>query len=211
MRYVELGAQGLIVSALGVGCMGMTATYGPADEQGNLATLARALDLGVTFFDTAEVYGPYLNEELLGNCFAGIRSKLVLATKVGFSFTTKGQLQIIDGKPVVYGDPAQIRTAVEGSLRRLRTDQLISSTFIVSIPSHPSKTQSERCPDSCQQADPIHRGLRSVSLSDPQGPTPFIRSPPSRLNIRCSSAALSRIDVLSTTRELRIGFVHYSR
>jgi len=84
MRQVNLGSQELVVSAQGLGCMGMSTTYGPSDEQENLGTLARALELGVTLFDTAEVYGPHMNEELLGKAFAGKRDTIVLATKVGF-------------------------------------------------------------------------------------------------------------------------------
>ena len=73
MKQVNLGSLGLVVSAQGLGCMGMSTTYGPSDERENLGTLARALELGVALFDTAEVYGPYMNEELLGNAFAGKR------------------------------------------------------------------------------------------------------------------------------------------
>ncbi|WP_213307859.1 aldo/keto reductase [Paraburkholderia sacchari] len=122
MKYVTLGSQGMIVSAQGLGCMGMSATYGPSDEQESLSTLARALDLGVTLFDTAEVYGPFVNESLLGKAFAGRRSEVVISTKVGFRFTDEGRLAMVDGKPVVCGDPVHVRSAVEGSLRRLRTD-----------------------------------------------------------------------------------------
>jgi aryl-alcohol dehydrogenase-like predicted oxidoreductase len=102
--------------------MGMSTTYGPSDEQENLVTLARASELGVTLFDTAEAYGPFLNESLLGKAFAGKRDKVVISTKVGFRFTDHGMLAIVDGKPVVTGDPSHLRAAVEGSLRRLRTD-----------------------------------------------------------------------------------------
>ena len=122
MRQIELGNQGLVVSAQGLGCMGMSTTYGPSDEQENLSTLARALELGITLFDTAEVYGPYLNEELLARAFVGKRDKIVLATKVGFVFTAEGKLAVENGKPLVSGEPAHVRVAVEGSLRRLKTD-----------------------------------------------------------------------------------------
>lgn len=121
MKIVSLGNQGLKVRAQGLGCMGMSTTYGPSDEQESLATLARALDLGVTLFDTAEAYGPHLNESLLGKAFAGKRDKVIIATKVGFKITD-GKLAIVDGKPLVTGDPVHVRKAVEGSLQRLRTD-----------------------------------------------------------------------------------------
>jgi aryl-alcohol dehydrogenase-like predicted oxidoreductase len=97
--------------------MGMSFAYGEADEAESIATLHRALELGVNFFDTAEVYGPYTNEELLGRAFKGRRSEAIIATKFGFD--------IRDGANVgVTSDPAQIRAKVEGSLRRLDTDYI---------------------------------------------------------------------------------------
>ena len=113
----KLGRQGLAVSALGLGCMGMSQAYGDADEAESVATLHRALELGVTFFDTAEVYGPLHNEELLGRVLAGKRDRIVLATKFGFEIT-KGTRGGLDSRP------EHVREAVEGSLRRLRTDHL---------------------------------------------------------------------------------------
>ena len=113
----RLGRQGLEVSCLGLGCMGMSQSYGEADERESLATLDRALELGVTFLDTAEVYGPLANEELLGRALAGRRDRVVLATKFGW--------RIEGGKPVgLDSRPAHVREAVEGSLRRLRTDRI---------------------------------------------------------------------------------------
>jgi aryl-alcohol dehydrogenase-like predicted oxidoreductase len=113
----KLGSQGLEVSAIGLGCMGMSQSYGPADEAESIATLHRAIELGCNFFDTAENYGPFTNEELLGRAFKGRRDQVVIATKFGSRF---------DGNRIVGTDsrPEHIRQAVEGCLRRLRTDYI---------------------------------------------------------------------------------------
>lgn len=110
-----LGTQGLRVSALGLGCMGMSDAYGPADEAESIQTIHRALDLGINFFDTAEQYGPYANESLLGRALKGRRAGVVLATKFGFDIH-EGNVQGLNSRP------EHIRTAVEGSLKRLQTD-----------------------------------------------------------------------------------------
>ncbi|MDE1995360.1 MAG: aldo/keto reductase [Rhizobiaceae bacterium] len=115
----KLGNQGLEVSAIGLGCMGMSQSYGPADDDQSIATLHRALELGCDFFDTAEGYGPYTNEELLGKAFSDRRERAVIATKFGFRFE--------DGKQMGTdrdSRPETIREAVEGSLRRLNTDYI---------------------------------------------------------------------------------------
>jgi aryl-alcohol dehydrogenase-like predicted oxidoreductase len=115
----KLGSQGLEVSAIGLGCMGMSQSYGPAEEVESIATLHRAIELGCTFFDTAEGYGPFTNEELLGRAFKGRRQEVTIATKFGFRFK--------DGKQVGAeraSRPHEIRAAVEGSLRRLGTDHI---------------------------------------------------------------------------------------
>ncbi|HVC08415.1 MAG TPA: aldo/keto reductase [Elusimicrobiota bacterium] len=119
MKKRKLGGQGLEVSAIGLGCMPMSQSYGPADEKESIAAIHRALEIGCDFFDTAEVYGPLANEELLGRALKGRREKAVIATKFGF--------RIENGKMVgVETDsrPAHIREAVEGSLRRLQTDRI---------------------------------------------------------------------------------------
>jgi aryl-alcohol dehydrogenase-like predicted oxidoreductase len=119
----KLGSQGLTVSALGLGLMGMTQSYGTPeerDENESIATIKRALELGVTFFDTAEAYGPYANEELFARALKQLkvsRDRVVIATKFGFKF---GETGIVG----VDSRPAHIREAVEGSLRRLQTDYI---------------------------------------------------------------------------------------
>jgi len=117
MKQRSLGKQGLVVSEIGLGCMGMSQSYGPADEAESIATLHRAIELGVTFLDTAEVYGPYRNEELLGRALRGRRNAVTIATKFGFD--------IEDGRMVgVTSRPDRIRKAVDGSLQRLQIETI---------------------------------------------------------------------------------------
>jgi aryl-alcohol dehydrogenase-like predicted oxidoreductase len=113
----RLGRQGLEVSALGLGCMGMSQYYGATDDAESVATIHRALELGLDFFDTAEVYGPFINEELLGRALKGRRDRAVIATKFGFR---------IEGGNTVGLDsrPAHAREVAEASLRRLGTDRI---------------------------------------------------------------------------------------
>src|SRR3954470_4035307 len=113
----KLGSQGLDVSAIGLGCMGMSQSYGPADEAESIATLHRAIEVGCTFLDTAEVYGPFVNEELLGRALQGRRDQVTIATKFGF--------RIVDGKQSgTDSRPEHIREVVEAALKRLATDRI---------------------------------------------------------------------------------------
>src|SRR5580700_9759480 len=120
MQARTLGRNGLEVSAIGLGCMGLTYAYGPATDRNTaIALLRAAVERGVTFFDTAEVYGPFTNEELLGEALAPFRGKVVIATKFGFDLSGP------DNRPGAAGlnsQPAHIKQAVEGSLKRLKTD-----------------------------------------------------------------------------------------
>jgi aryl-alcohol dehydrogenase-like predicted oxidoreductase len=120
----KLGRQGLEVSEIGLGCMGMSQSYGPADEAESIATLHRSIELGCTFLDTAEVYGPFKNEELLGRALKGRRDQVTLATKFGFQVDGGSALERKPGSSSVDSRPAHIREAVEGSLRRLQTDHV---------------------------------------------------------------------------------------
>lgn len=117
MQKRILGKSGLEVSAMGLGCMGLSFGYGPATDTKQAIELIRtAVEQGVTFFDTAEVYGPYLNESLLGEALKPFRDRVVIATKFGFTFGNDNKQQILNSRP------EHIRAAVEGSLSRLKTD-----------------------------------------------------------------------------------------
>ena len=119
MQKRKLGSSNLEVSALGLGCMGMSFSYGAAKDKQEMITLLRAaVDRGVTFFDTAEVYGPFTNEDLLGEALAPVRDKVVIATKFGFNLNPDGS----PGWQGVNSKPEHIKEVVEASLKRLRTD-----------------------------------------------------------------------------------------
>ncbi len=118
MQKRTLGKSGLEVSVLGLGCMGMSIAYGlPADKKEMIALIAKAVERGVTFFDTAEVYGPYTNEELVGEALAPFRGKVAIATKFGIRIDANGQ-QVQDSRP------EHIRQSIEGSLKRLKVDAI---------------------------------------------------------------------------------------
>lgn len=122
-----LGREGLEVSRIGLGCMGMSQSYGPSDERESIATIHRAIELGVTLFDTAEVYGPFTNEELLGRALKGKRDQVMVATKFGWRIEGEpgDSSESLDIKPLgLDSRPEHVREAVEGSLRRLQTDHI---------------------------------------------------------------------------------------
>jgi len=117
MKKRELGKSGLEVSAIGLGCMGMSFGYGPPKEKQEMIALLRAaVERGVTFFDTAEMYGPFTNEELVGEALAPMRERVVIATKFGFKISTKGEQIGLDSRP------EHIKEVAEASLKRLRID-----------------------------------------------------------------------------------------
>jgi aryl-alcohol dehydrogenase-like predicted oxidoreductase len=118
MQQRTLGSQGLAVSAIGLGCMGMSDFYGGADEAGSIATIHRALDLGVTFLDTADMYGPFTNERLVGRAITGRRDEVVLATKFGNVRSEDGAFLGISGRP------EYVRSACDASLQRLGVDTI---------------------------------------------------------------------------------------
>jgi aryl-alcohol dehydrogenase-like predicted oxidoreductase len=117
MQQRKLGTQGLVVSELGLGCMGMSEFYGPRDDTESVATLHRALELGIDFFDTSDMYGPYHNEELVGRKFGPIRDRVIIATKFGI-------VRHPDGTRQINGRPEYVRSACDASLKRLGIEQI---------------------------------------------------------------------------------------
>jgi aryl-alcohol dehydrogenase-like predicted oxidoreductase len=123
MQKRKLGNSNLEVSAIGLGCMGMSFSYGPPkDKQEMTALLGAAVDRGITFFDTAEVYGPYLNEELVGEALAPFRDQVAIATKFGFDISPNSDPRGMKGSPGLNSRPEHIKEAVEGSLKRLKVE-----------------------------------------------------------------------------------------
>jgi aryl-alcohol dehydrogenase-like predicted oxidoreductase len=210
MKQIALGNQGLVTSAQGLGCMGMSTTYGPSNEQENLATLARALELGVTLFDTAEVYGPYMNEELLGKALVGKRDRIVLSTKVGHKFTDEGKLAMIDGKPVVSGEPTHVRAAVEGSLRRLKTD-FIDLLYLHRIdPATPIEDTIGALAGLVKEGKVRYIGVSEASATTIRKAHAVHPLTAVQTEYSLFERGVERNGVLSTVRELGIGFVSYS-
>src|SRR5512140_4008092 len=125
MQTRKLGTSNLDVSALGLGCMSMSFGYGPAGDKQEMISLIRsAVEQGVTFFDTAEVYGPFINEELVGEALAPFRKQVVIATKFGFDIDPNFDPRGMKGSPGLNSQPEHIKQAVEGSLKRLKVQTI---------------------------------------------------------------------------------------
>jgi aryl-alcohol dehydrogenase-like predicted oxidoreductase len=203
MQQRRLGSQGLQVSAIGLGCMGMSQSYGPADEQQSLATIHRALDLGVSFLDTADMYGPFTNERLVGRAVAGHREEVVLATKFGNQRRPDGSWVGINGRP------DYVHQACDASLQRLGVDHIdlyyqhrvdrsvpVEETWgamaeLVQAGKVRFLGISEAAPATLRRANAVHpvtalQSEYSLFTRDPEG------------------------ELLDTVRELGVGFVAYS-
>jgi aryl-alcohol dehydrogenase-like predicted oxidoreductase len=200
MKKRKLGKSNLEVSELGLGCMGMSFGYGTvADKNEMIRLIRKAIELGITFFDTAEVYGPYINEELVGEALEPFRNKVVIATKFGFN---------ING-PGLNSHPENIRKAAEGSLKRLRTDRIDLLYQHRVDPDVPIEDVAGTVKDLIKEGKVKHFGLSEAGVKN-------IR----RANAVCPVTALQSEyslwwrepegEIIPTLEELGIGFVPFS-
>jgi aryl-alcohol dehydrogenase-like predicted oxidoreductase len=197
-----LGTQGLVVSALGLGCMGMSHAYGTPDDTESIATIHRAIELGCSFIDTAEVYGPFANEELLGRALEGRRGQVQLATKFGFVFS-KGRIQGMDSRP------EHIRAVVEASLKRLRTDRIDLLYQHRVDPAVPIEDVAGAVKDLIGEGKVLHFGLSEAGVDTIR--RAHAVQPVSALQSEYSIWERNiEADVLPLLRELGIGMVPFS-
>jgi len=206
MQKRELGKSGLEVSAIGLGCMGMSFGYGPAaDKQEMISLIRSAVERGVTFFDTAEVYGPFTNEELVGAALAPLREQVVIATKFGFKLKP-------DGTPGFVGldsRPQHIKEVAEGSLKRLNVDALDLFYQHRVDPDVPIEDVAGAVKELIQQGKVKHFGLSEAGAQT-------IRRAHAVQRVAAVQSEYSiwtrgpEAEVLPTLEELEIGFVPFS-
>src|SRR5690242_19219442 len=198
MQTRKLGKGNLEVSALGLGCMGMSWSYSPIpDRQEMVSLLHAAVELGITFFDTAEVYGPYTNEELVGEALAPFRGKIVIATKFGFDLEAGG----------LNSRPEHIKKVVEGSLKRLRTDRIDLYYQHRVDPKVPIEDVARAIKDLIKEGKVLHFGLseasaRTIRRAHAVQPVAAVQTEYSLME-----RDPERNGVLKTCEELGIGFV----
>lgn len=179
MEKRKLGKSGLEVSALGFGCMGMSFGFGPAiDRQEGIKVIRAAAERGVTFFDTAEVYGPFTNEELVGEALAPLRGKVVIASKFGFKIENGG-IAGLDSRP------ERIKRVAEDSLKRLKIDAIDLFYQHRVDPNVPIEDVAGAVKDLIRQGKVKHFGLSEAERERSVAPTPSSRSPRSRASTRC--------------------------
>lgn len=203
MQQRRLGTQGLVVSALGLGCMGMSWAYGKPDDAESVATLHEAIERGCTFLDTAEVYGPWKNEELVGRAIAGRRDQVVLATKFGFALSADGHVAGLDSRP------EHVREACDASLRRLGVetiDLLYQHRVDPNVPIEDTVGA---------MAELVRAGkIRWIGLSEASARTLRRAHAVHPISALQSEYSLWQreveAEILPTCRELGVGFVAYS-
>jgi len=204
MQKRRLGKSGLEVSALGLGCMGMSHGYGPASDKGEMITVIRsAVERGITLFDTAEAYGPFINEELVGEALAPFRGRVVIATKFGFKLGARGEQTGVDSRP------EHVREVAEASLRRLRVDSIDLFYQHRVDPDVPIEDVAGAVKDLIREGKVKHFGLseagaRTIRRAHAVQPVTALQSEYSLWWRRPEK------EVLPTLEELGIGFVPYS-
>ena len=204
MQKRKLGTSNLEVSAMGLGCMGMSFGYGPPKERQEMVSLIRsAVERGVTFFDTAEIYGPFTNEELVGEALAPMRERVVIATKFGFKFGPKGEQIGLDSRP------EHIKEVAEASLKRLRTDVIDLFYQHRVDPNVPIEGVAETVKDLIQEGKVKHFGLsepgvQTIRRAHAVQPVTAVQNEYSLWRKEPEK------EVLPTLGELGIGFVPYS-
>ncbi len=204
MQKRELGKSGLEVSAIGLGCMGMSFGYGPPKNKDEMISLIRAaVERGVTFFDTAEIYGPFTNEELVGEALAPMRERVVIATKFGFQIGSKGEQIGLDSQP------EHIKEVAEASLKRLRTD-VIDLLYQHRVdPNVPIEDVAGAVKELVQEGKVKHFGLsepgvQTIRRAHAVQPVAAVQNEYSLWWRKAEE------EVLPTLEELGIGFVPYS-
>src|SRR5215813_13926807 len=210
MQKRKLGKSNLEVSALGLGCMGMSFSYGPpADKQEMVTLIRKAVERGVTFFDTAEVYGPFTNEELVGEALAPFRGQVAIATKFGFDLDPKFDPRGMQGPPSLDSRPEHIKQVAEASLKRLKVDAIDLFYQHRVDPNVPIEDVAGAVKDLIQQGKVRHFGLSEAGAKT-------IRRAHAVQSVAAVQSEYSfwyrnpEKEVLPTLEELGIGFVPFS-
>src|SRR5437016_8426775 len=204
MQKRELGKSNLELSAIGLGCMGMSSGYGPPkDKQEMISLLRAAVERGVTFFDTAEVYGPFRNEELVGEALAPMRERVVIATKFGFKISAKGEQIGVDSRP------EHIKEAAEASLKRLRTDVIDLFYQHRVDPNVPVEDVAGAVKDLIQQGKVKHIGFSEAGVQTIRRAhaVQHVTALQSKYSLRWREP---EAEMIPTLEELGIGFVPFS-